>query len=264
LVLGIAHASSLLQRYRFRPVVRQELERQAADWLRVHSEPTATVFGSQRIGYLADRPTLPWDGGESDSAELADLVKALNEDPPEYCVSLRSIAWDRLVRTDWFRDGFAPLLRLKSPYDAASPLTIWGHRFSGAPQAVGASFGDQVRLLSYRAPDRLSPGAEFDVRLYWEPLRPPEENYTVFIHLLDAHGQLVANHNEMRLTSLWPPGEVVPDVHHVVPDPPIPVGTYWLQIGMYPWPSLERLPVWDSQGIEQTDRVVVLQSVEVE
>jgi hypothetical protein len=33
---------------------------------------------------------------------------------------------------------------------------------------------------------------------------------------------------------------------------------------MYPWPSLERLPVWDSQGVEQMDRVVVLQSVEVE
>jgi hypothetical protein len=264
LVLGMAHGASLLQRYRFRPVVRQELERQAADWLRAHSEPTATVFGSQRIGYLADRPTLPWGGSESDPAELADLVKILNEDPPEYCVSLRSIAWDRLVRTDWFQDGYAPLLRLKSPYDAASPLTIWGYRFSGAPQAVGASFGDQVRLLSYRAPDRVSPGAEFDVRLYWEVLRPPGENYTVFIHLLDAHGELVANHNEMRLTSLWPPGEVVPDVHHVVPDPPIPGGTYWLQIGMYPWPSLERLPVWDSQGVEQMDRVVVLQSVEVE
>jgi hypothetical protein len=255
-----------VQRYPFRPVVRQELERQAADWLRAHTEPTATVFGPQRIGYLADRPTFPWewDGGESDPAELADLVKALNEDPPEYCVSLKSIAWDRLVRTDWFRDGYAPLLRLKSPYDAASPLTIWGYRFSGAPRAVGASFGDQLRLLSYRAPDRLSPGAEFDVRLYWEPLRPPEENYTVFIHLLDTDGQLAANHNEMRLTSLWPPGEVVPDVHHVVPESPIPGGTYWLQIGMYAWPSLERLPVWDSQGVEQMDRVVILQSVEVE
>nr|NIV36863.1 hypothetical protein [Anaerolineae bacterium] len=194
--------------------MRQELERQAADWLRAHSEPTATVFGSQRIGYLADRPTLVWDGSDSDPAELAALVVALNEDPPGYCVSLRSIAWDRLARTAWFQDGYVPLLRLKSPYDAASPLTIWGHRFSGPPQAVGASFGDQVRLLSYRAPHRVSPGAEFDVRLYWEPLRPPEENYTVFIHLLDADGQLAANHNEMRLTSLWPPGEVVPDVHH--------------------------------------------------
>jgi len=39
LPLGIAHASSLLQRYPFRPVVRQELEQRAADWLRAHSEP---------------------------------------------------------------------------------------------------------------------------------------------------------------------------------------------------------------------------------
>jgi hypothetical protein len=266
LALGVAQGSSLVQRYRFRPVVRQELEGQAADWLRAHSEPTAMVFGSQRIGYLADRPTFPreWDGSESDPAKLAAQVVALNADPPGYCISLRSIGWDRLVRTEWFQDGYMPLLRLKSPYDAASPLTIWGYRFSGAPRAVGASFGDQVRLLSYRVPDRVSPGAGFDVTLYWEPLRPPEENYTVFIHLLDADGQLAANHNEMRLTSLWPPGEVVPDVHHVVPDAPIPEGTYRLQIGMYPWPSLERLPVWDSQGVEQVDRVVLLKSVEVD
>jgi hypothetical protein len=38
---------------------------------------------------------------------------------------------------------------------------------------------------------------------------------------------------------------------------------YRLQVGMYRWPSLERLPVWDSGGIEQVDRVIVLQSIEV-
>jgi hypothetical protein len=263
LPLGVAHASSLVRRYRFRPVVHQALEGRAADWLRAHSEPTATVLGSQRLGYLADRSTFAWDGVSSDPAALTALMKALNEDPPEYCVSLKSIAWDRLERTDWFQDSYEPLRRFTSPYDAASPFTIWGYRFSGAPKAVGASFGDQVRLLSYRAPEHLSPGAEFDVRLYWEVLRPPAENYTVFIHLLDADDQLVANHNEMRLTSLWPPGEVIPDVHHVVSDPSVAPGTYRLHMGMYHWPSLERLPIWDRHGVPQADHLLVLHPVEV-
>ena len=85
----------------------------------------------------------------------------------------------------------------------------------------------------------------------------------MFIHLMDADGQLVANYNEMRLTRLWPPGEVTPDVHHIVPDPPIPAGTYRLLMGMYHWPSIERLPVWDRQGVPLADNLVVLQSIEV-
>jgi hypothetical protein len=55
----------------------------------------------------------------------------------------------------------------------------------------------------------------------------------------------------------------VPDVHHIALDPNIPAGTYHLQVGMYRWPSMERLPVRDEDGVEHPDRVVVLQPVEV-
>jgi hypothetical protein len=388
LVLGMAHGSSLLQRYRFRPVVRQELERQAADWLRAHSEPTATVFGSQRIGYLADRPTLVWDETENDQQSLTLLLQALNENPPEYCVSFRSLAWELLVRTHSFQDGYEPLQEFKSPYGGTSPLTVWGYRlrafdlgehrpvplnvhlpgevdlvgyqywpdriqpgdpvsvtlFLRATRPVTESFYAVVRMISpsdgvdwaqdttvprsvladqglageviaerlrltttadtpvgayrlevsamapdlesvlpiYRrsdrasldrlaleAPGRLSPAAQLDVVLYWEALQPPEEDYVVFVHLLDGDGQLVASHDGPPVagrypTTTWLPGDIVPDVIRIELDPNTPVGRYRLQAGMYRWPSLERLPVWDSQGIEQIDRVVVLQSVEVE
>jgi hypothetical protein len=122
--------------------------------------------------------------------------------------------------------------------------------------------------LSFESPDSLSPGAEFDVVLYWEALRPPEDDYVVFVHLLDADGQLVASHDGPPLdgrypTTAWLPGDVVPHVVHMALDPQAPGGTYLLQAGMYQWPGMERLPVWDSEGVEQTDRVVVLQLIEV-
>jgi hypothetical protein len=414
---GIAQASSLLQRYQFRPVIRQALEQQAADWLRAHSEPTATVLGSERVGYLADRPTFPWDGGNSGSVELANLLGPLTESPPAYCVSFRSIAWDSLMQTTWFQDGYEPLEKFESPYDATSPFTIWGHRLrafdpgdrqpqnvrlpngvdwvgyeywpdriqpggavhvtlflqatqpvtesfrtvvrvvspqDGAAWAqrnlitprnvpldwwqigqvvaeqfvltttadipvggyqlnvsvaapgsrsllpmyrhddtaaldritlgyvavpwrdklstakpVGANLGNQISLLGFEAPDSLSPGTEFDVTLYWEALQPPEDDYVVFVHLLDASGQPVASHDGPPMdgrypTKAWLPGDVVPDIHRVVLNPDVYEGTYRLQAGMYQWPSIERLPVWDREGVEQTDRVVVLQSVEVQ
>jgi hypothetical protein len=417
-LLGVAQASSLQQRYRFRPLVRQALEAQVGDWLRAHSEPAATVFGSERVGYLADRATISWDGGESDQAELASHLQTLNKDLPEYCVSFKSIAWQRVIQADWFQDNYVPVQEFESPYEAASPFTVWKYRFSdvdwgvrqplnlklpegvnwvgysyspdrippgggvhvtffmeatqpftqpynivvevispldGAAWArrtitpsealmewwqaggaiaerivmtttpdisvgayrldahvvkprsgtrlpfyrgddtspldritlgyvvvpwhddvaldrarpVEADFGDQIRLLGFEAQDHLSPGAEYDVTLYWEALRPPDDEYIIFVHLLNTEGQVVANHDGPPMggqytTRAWIPGEVVPDVHSLALGSDSPPGTYRLQVGMYNWPAMERLPVWDSQGVEQTDRVLILQSVEVQ
>ncbi len=415
LPLGMAQASSLVQRYRFRPVVRLALERRAGDWLRAHTEPAATVFASERVGYLADRPSLSWDGGASDQATLANLLRALNENPPDYCVSFRSIGWSHLTRAGWFRDNYTPMQQFESPYDATSPFTVWGYRFRGvdwgerrplnvqlpegvdwvgysyspdrvrpgdgvhvayflqatrpvtepfhvivevispsdgvgwarqtitpssvlmgwwqaggviaervvlttttdipvgahhldvhvvtpdsrsflpiyrngdtAPldritlgyvvvpwqgrpdieEPVDADFGRQITLVGFEVEDGLSPGGEFDVTLYWEAQRPPDDDYIVFVHLLGADGQVVAGHDGPPMggryaTRAWIPGEVVPDVHRLVLGPAVPVGTYRLQVGMYRWPSMERLPVWDKDGVEQADRAVLLGSIEV-
>jgi hypothetical protein len=133
---------------------------------------------------------------------------------------------------------------------------------------VDASLGTQVRLLGYAPIGDVRPGASVDVTLYWGALQPLAENYTVFVHLLDAQGHLVASHDGMPMmgrypTGAWLPGDIVPDTHHIALDAGLAPGTYRLQVGMYPWPSLERLPVWDAQGAAQPERVVGLQNVEV-
>lgn len=418
LPLGIAQASSLLQRYQFRPVVLQELEGQAAGWLRAHAEPAAVVLSSERVGYLTDRSVLPWDGTGGGREDLAALLEILSQDPPEYCVSFRSLAWDRLTRTEWFQDAYEPLQQFESPYDSTSPFTVWGYRLrafdegehrplpmnvhlpegadlvgyhywpdrilpgdtisvtlflratqpvtvpfriavrliplsdavdspqsetaascsvpargratgqivaercvltttadiafgayrlelsavapeservlairqrestasldrialgdvivpwqgqADAAQPVRANLGDQVSLLGFEAPDDLSPATTCDVVLYWEALRPLEDDYIVFVHLLGPGGQLAASHDGPPVggrypTTAWRPGDVVRDVISLVLDPDAPAGMYRLQVGMYRWPTMERLPVWDDQGVEQADRVIVLQSVEV-
>jgi hypothetical protein len=130
-----------------------------------------------------------------------------------------------------------------------------------------ASFGDEIRLLGYEVTDTVSPGSGIDVTLYWQAQRAPEDDYVVFVHLMNAEGQAVASHDgppmEGRyVTSAWLPGDVTQDVHRLVLDATTPAGTYWLRVGMYAWPSLERLPVWDSQG-EQPDSTTTLQFIEV-
>jgi hypothetical protein len=91
----------------------------------------------------------------------------------------------------------------------------------------------------------------------------------VFVHLLDADGRLVAQHDGPPMegrypATAWLPGDVVPDVHRIALGPDTPAGTYQLQVGMYGWPSLERLPIWDEHGVEQINGVIVLQSVQVQ
>jgi hypothetical protein len=106
------------------------------------------------------------------------------------------------------------------------------------------------------------------VTLYWEAQREPEEDYIVFVHLLDAEGQVVASHDGPPMegrypTQAWFPGDIVSDLHSATLASDTPAGMYRLQVGMYHWPSMERLLVWDSKGVEQADRVIVLQSIEV-
>jgi hypothetical protein len=61
------------------------------------------------------------------------------------------------------------------------------------------------------------------VVLCWEALRDLSDNYTVFVHLLDASGVLVGTGDGPPMegafpTSMWHPGDIVLDVHRLVPD----------------------------------------------
>lgn len=266
--LAIAQATSLLHRYRARPITRQALERQAGEWLHIHSEPTATVFSSARVGFLSSRPTLPWTGERSDVAPFVALVEALAKSPPDYCASYRDLDWDRMTRTGWFRDDYASVLTFSSPYDTTSSLTIWRYAHAEKPQPVEATFEDRIRLVSFAAPDSLTSAQTSEVRLYWKALQPLEEDYIVFVHLLDASDELVASHDGpprdgKSPTSTWLPGDVVPDVHTIVLVPDTPAGTYRLWVGIYTWPDIERLAVRDREGVEQINRTLFLRTVKV-
>jgi len=266
--LAIAQATSLLHRYRARPTIRQALEWQTGAWLRTHSEPTATILSSARVGFLANRPTLPWDGDTSDAVEFAALVETLAKNSPDYCVSYRDLHWDRMMHTGWFQDDYTAVLTFSSPHDTTSSLTIWRYAHTEKPQSVEAIFGDRIRLVSFAAPDSVPSGQTFDVRLYWKALQPLEEDYIVFVHLLNASGELVASHDgpprdRESPTSTWLPGDVVPDVHPVELGEDIPAGTYQLWVGIYTWPDIERLAVRDREGVEQINQTLFLRTVEL-
>jgi hypothetical protein len=104
-------------------------------------------------------------------------------------------------------------------------------------------------LLGYEA---LPAEQTLTVTLYWEALAQMGYDYTVFVHLLDADGNQVAQHDgqpwwEVSIpTTTWQPGEKLRDRHTLALPPDLPPGTYHLWVGAYYWQTLERLPVLEN------------------
>ncbi len=98
--------------------------------------------------------------------------------------------------------------------------------------------GGQVSLEDWDlSMPRLAPGAPFTLTLYWKPLRKLDDNF-VYVHLLDASGRLVAQHDAVpaggaRPTSAWEIGEQVVDAHVLQLPTDLAPQSYHFQVGMY-------------------------------
>ena len=87
--------------------------------------------------------------------------------------------------------------------------------------------------------------------LYWQPTgqAPPRQDYSIYIHLLDVDGNLLAGWDGVPLqgaypTRFWRPGESLLDYWVLRVPPDIPTGPAQLRIGIYDPLSGERLPVF--------------------
>jgi 4-amino-4-deoxy-L-arabinose transferase-like glycosyltransferase len=133
-----------------------------------------------------------------------------------------------------------------------------------------ASLGDSVSLLGYSVqPDPVRPGETLKLALYWQARRTMTTSYTVFTHVLDASGQLLAQRDSVpqdgaRPTTTWAGGEVLVDNYQIPLGADLAAGSYRLTIGMYDPATLERLPAYDAGGQRLADDRVFLGSVNVE
>ncbi|MCI0476606.1 MAG: hypothetical protein L0Y55_10195, partial [Anaerolineales bacterium] len=113
-----------------------------------------------------------------------------------------------------------------------------------AARCADARFGDAINLDAYsiqRQNDAIR------VVLYWRSLKPTRD-YTVFVHLLDAHGNLRAQLDTQPRggaypISIWDAGEIVRDDYALALPRDLAPGEYRLAIGLYEYPSLIRARV---------------------
>jgi hypothetical protein len=107
-------------------------------------------------------------------------------------------------------------------------------------QAVGQS----VHLLGYHASEDWS--GRLRVTFYWQLSRPLPDDYTVFLHLVDASGRHLAQGDSRPYdgqfpTTRWPVGPIIRDVHEFAVPPAVPAGRYRLTAGFYTLATMERL-----------------------
>jgi hypothetical protein len=129
---------------------------------------------------------------------------------------------------------------------------------------VDAQLADSIRLTNatFDPPlEALKAGDSVKVTLYWQAYAPPPDDYTLFLHLKDADGNLLADFNGQPFdgqypTSNWRVGERVVTTHTLTlkADGKRP---YQLAVGMYSYPSLERVTVLQD-GAPAKDNLVVI------
>ncbi|MBN1978171.1 MAG: Stk1 family PASTA domain-containing Ser/Thr kinase [Anaerolineae bacterium] len=110
------------------------------------------------------------------------------------------------------------------------------------------------------------PGEGIKVTLYWEPLHATSMPYIVFVHVIDADGDLVAQQDvEPSVpTTNWGTS-VVEDVHQFKLPGGLPAGTYQVRTGLYRQgqPSI-RLPVVDAGLTTAESDSILIAEIEVE
>ncbi len=129
-----------------------------------------------------------------------------------------------------------------------------------------AGAGWSVRLMGDVVPERAAPGRVLPVVLLWQAdgPSPPEQDYTVFLHLRDASGTTLLYGDGTPTwftpwpTSRWPAGSsTVRDAHALRLPPDMPHGRYDLVIGWYDWRTGARLARADAQGNVAGDELVL-------
>ena len=230
-----------------------------------HDDPP----GTERLLNLYKGRALILGANETNStpsAEVADLLARLATRPaPVWVVT------DGPGRPENALDRLAGASRGLVEEETVGHLRVAYYFDTSAwqPQPVGATLGlggtSTVRLVSADITPVSTPGGIVAVRLAWRAVRPPPEDYQVFLHVLAPDGQRVAQHdgppqNGLAPTSTWQPGQVYQDVHAVRLPPDTPPGAYALVVGMYRLSDLTRLRAPDGRDAFEVGSVEVRRS----
>ncbi len=140
------------------------------------------------------------------------------------------------------------------------PIQVRSIPLAGEP---AINFDNRILLLRYDLDRRqLRPGETLELSLAWQCLRRMDEDYTVFVHILDEEQRIWGQEDIGPVhgtypTSQWKEGEIIEDIHSVRLSYEAPPGEYQVEIGLYLLSTMARLPVLDEEMRVVDDKVII-------
>ncbi len=230
---------------------------QADDVLITNYPDPATVYYLRNIAtpIVLEPPQRNYDPA-SVNAELDDLAAKHDR---VWVIPVRDPNWDAT--------GFVEAQLV----DRYVSVADWSHNrlrlrlFTAHPEAqpyyrsLNVDFESGVRLIgSYVTingnpqPTQAAPGDWLRVTLVWSSTMPLPTDYTVFVHALDADGQLVAQHDGppddgATPTSQWRSDRTVWDVHEFQVPADSPAAAVEIRAGLYDAETGQRASIVDDE-----------------
>ncbi|MBV9119981.1 MAG: hypothetical protein JOZ39_04690 [Chloroflexi bacterium] len=170
--------------------------------------------------------------------------------------------WDNLTPTANWRAGDRIVDRhlISIPSDVPTgvyriEVGLYSSRPDLTPEPGKAELPLRIVAPAAATPPAVAPAGDWGVakltrverdatglRLTWQAAGPLPADYTVFVHALDANGQVVAQHDSQPASGAWPTsawqaGQTIVDQH----DLDIPAVAVTLEVGLYELASGRRL-----------------------
>ncbi|HUX87217.1 MAG TPA: hypothetical protein VMW65_09470, partial [Chloroflexota bacterium] len=116
-------------------------------------------------------------------------------------------------------------------------------------QVVQVQFADGIQLDGSMLSEA---NGTLSVMLFWRATAQPAQSYTVFVHLSDAQGKVIAQQDGLPLdgaspTTIWQTGDLIPDPH-AISLKGVPPGTYQIWVGLYRHATGQRLTIQSAGG----------------
>jgi hypothetical protein len=212
---------------------------------------------------FGEYPTSRWMRGETLAATLPVTIPETPGSTLQLRVALEDPAANHRipVTRGWLAPAQPELLLAEVAVQPSPP---------SPPDAeyLPANFEDKMWLLDYEILNvQLRPGDALQLTLTWQALAVMDDDYTVFVHILDDDDRIWGQEDLQPArgthpTSHWTEGEVVLDPHTVWTDQDAPLGLYRLEVGVYLLRTMERLYLLDPAG-DPVGESLILDLVEI-
>jgi hypothetical protein len=201
--------------------------------------------------------------------ETGRIILILHEgDLPQTQSQADLIVWDSPAMQAAHKLGYG-IYTIADARQVRKPTFVLtdGTPLATSVRAVQVNFADQLSVIGYEPKAKLAPGERFIANVYWKAIGAIPESYTGFLHLTGPDGRLVAQDDHelgrgFYRTLVWQADEVIRERYEWVMPKDVPNGDYTLQVGVYSFPSLKRLPV-RSTNTSARDDLVWLDTIHV-